>query len=104
MGAITRIDRPRRTRLPTIPGLPPSLANRPQGCHLRPRCPHEFDDCTKVPPLEARGDAPDHLDRCWLPPERKRQLRELAPGEIGLSAKAAPVKPVTPTKPTRDAA
>ncbi|MEY2517724.1 MAG: peptide/nickel transport system ATP-binding protein, partial [bacterium] len=85
-------------------GLPPSLANRPQGCHLRPRCPHEFDDCTKVPPLEARGDAPDHLDRCWLPPERKRQLRELAPGEIGLSAKAAPVKPVTPTKPTRDAA
>jgi peptide/nickel transport system ATP-binding protein/oligopeptide transport system ATP-binding protein len=102
MGAITRIDRPRRARLPTIPGLPPSLANRPQGCHLRPRCPHEFDACPKVPPLVARkGAAPDHLDRCWLEPERKRQLRELAPGEIGLSPKAATPKP---TKPTRDAA
>ena len=102
MGAITRIDRPRRARLPTIPGLPPSLANRPQGCHLRPRCPHEFEDCSKVPPLEARGDAPDHLDRCWLPPDRKRRLRELAPGEIGLKREGAP--PVKPTKPTRDAA
>ena len=57
LGAITRIDRPRRARLPTIPGLPPSLANRPQGCHLRPRCPHELEQCVKVPPLEARSAA-----------------------------------------------
>ena len=75
----------------TIPGLPPSLAHRPKGCHLRPRCPHEFDACTKVPPLEARlPDADGHRDRCWLPTERKRKLREIAPGEIGLEAKAAP--------------
>jgi len=97
MGAITRIDRPRRTRLPTIPGLPPSLANRPQGCHLRPRCPHEFDACTKVPALEVRvqgGVA--HADRCHLEPERKRRLREIAPGEIGLDPKAPPVKPSSP--------
>ncbi|MEA2190540.1 MAG: peptide/nickel transport system ATP-binding protein [Solirubrobacteraceae bacterium] len=94
MGAITRIDRPRRARLPTIPGLPPSLANRPEGCHLRPRCPHEFDACTKVPPLQARVEGSDaHTDRCWLEPERKRQLRELAPGEIGLRPKAPPTKP-----------
>jgi peptide/nickel transport system ATP-binding protein/oligopeptide transport system ATP-binding protein len=102
MGAITRIDRPRRSRLPTIPGLPPSLANRPQGCHLRPRCPHEFEQCPKVPPLEARVEgAPGHRDRCWLSPARKRKLREIAPGEIGLNPKAAPTPP---TKPTRDAA
>jgi len=89
MGAITRIDRPRRSRLPTIPGLPPSLANRPEGCHLRPRCPHEFDACPQVPPLAARGDAARgaHLDRCWLEPERKRALREIEPGEIGLEPK-----------------
>ena len=38
----------------------------PRGCHFRPRCPHEFAQCTSVPPLEAHlpGDA-DHLDRCW---------------------------------------
>ncbi|MDX6681104.1 MAG: peptide/nickel transport system ATP-binding protein [Solirubrobacteraceae bacterium] len=100
MGAITRIDRPRRARLPTIPGLPPSLANRPQGCHLRPRCPHEFGECPKVPPLAARVEAaPGHRDRCWLTPERKRRLREIAPGEIGLVPKAP-----TPATPGRDAA
>jgi peptide/nickel transport system ATP-binding protein len=91
IGAIARVDRPRRKRLATIPGLPPSLAHRPQGCHLRPRCPHEFDLCPKVPPLEARlPDSDGHRDRCWLAPERKRKLREIAPGEIGLQAKAAP--------------
>ena len=100
MGAITRIDRPRRTRLPTIPGLPPSLANRPEGCHLRPRCPHEFDACTKVPALETRVEGSGaHADRCHLEPDRKRRLREIAPGEIGLDPKAPPVEP-----PSKDAA
>jgi peptide/nickel transport system ATP-binding protein/oligopeptide transport system ATP-binding protein len=91
LGSIARIDKPRPARLPTIAGLPPSLSDRPAGCHLRPRCPHEFADCVKVPPLQARGpDAPGtepHTDRCWLPYERKVALREVAPGEIGLLAK-----------------
>jgi peptide/nickel transport system ATP-binding protein/oligopeptide transport system ATP-binding protein len=96
LGAITRIDRPRRARLPTIPGLPPSLANRPEGCHLRPRCPHEFDQCAQVPPLEARVPGNEnHRDRCWIEVERKRRIREIEPGEIGLLPKA---KPTTPTK------
>ncbi|MEA2148387.1 MAG: peptide/nickel transport system ATP-binding protein, partial [Solirubrobacteraceae bacterium] len=93
LGSIARMDRPRPKRLPTIAGLPPSLANRPEGCHLRPRCPHEFAQCTKVPPLEARGatgaSTADHTDRCWLPLERKVALREVAPGEIGLGTKAS---------------
>ena len=54
LGSITRVDKPRPERLPAIAGLPPSLANRPEGCHFRPRCPHEFAECAKVPPLEAR--------------------------------------------------
>ncbi|MEA2156746.1 MAG: peptide/nickel transport system ATP-binding protein [Solirubrobacteraceae bacterium] len=93
LGSIARMDRPRPKRLPTIAGLPPSLADRPAGCHLRPRCPHEFAECTEVPPLEQRGptvtgDAA-HTDRCWLPYERKVALREFQPGEIGLGAKTA---------------
>ena len=87
LGSIARIDKPRPPRLPTIPGLPPSLADRPQGCHLRPRCPHEFAECAKVPPLEARGTRAGHADRCWLSPEQKVALREVLPGEIGLRAK-----------------
>ena len=88
LGSITRVDRPRPERLPAIAGLPPSLADRPEGCHFRPRCPHEFGKCSEVPPLEARApDAPAHRDRCWLSVEQKRQLREVRPGEIGLRGK-----------------
>jgi peptide/nickel transport system ATP-binding protein len=88
LGSITRVDKPRPERLPAIAGLPPSLANRPEGCHFRPRCPHEFSQCPKVPPLAARLDGQSaHLDRCWLSPEEKRVKREVRPGEIGLVAK-----------------
>jgi peptide/nickel transport system ATP-binding protein len=88
LGSITRVDKPRPQRLPAIAGLPPSLANRPQGCHFRPRCPHEFGKCTEVPPLEARlPGQPDHRDRCWLSVEEKQTKREVLPGEIGLATK-----------------
>jgi len=86
LGSITRVDRPRPDRLPAIAGLPPSLADRPEGCHFRPRCPHEFSECTKVPPLDPRiPGEPHHRDRCWLSVEEKRELREIGPGEIGLA-------------------
>ena len=88
LGSIARMDRPRPKRLPTIAGLPPSLSDRPTGCHLRPRCPHEFAECVKVPPLEARGtDTAEHKDRCWLPRDKKKALRTIASGEIGLGPK-----------------
>jgi hypothetical protein len=37
-----------------------------------------------MPDLAARANgAASHLDRCWLEPERKRELREVE-GRIGL--------------------
>jgi hypothetical protein len=58
----------------------------PQGCSFRPRCPHQFGRCAELPALEARlAEDPAHRDRCWLAPERKRELR-LLDGEIGLEA------------------
>jgi peptide/nickel transport system ATP-binding protein len=88
LGSITRVDRPRPERLPAIKGMPPSLANRPEGCHFRPRCPHEFAQCTQVPPLGSRIEGqPEHRDRCWLSAEEKRERREVRPGEIGLADK-----------------
>jgi peptide/nickel transport system ATP-binding protein len=84
LGSITRVDRDRSQRLPAIPGMPPSLLSPPQGCHFRPRCPHEFDRCASVPPLEARlPEAPGHRDRCWLSAGDKRARRQ-ADGQIGL--------------------
>jgi peptide/nickel transport system ATP-binding protein/oligopeptide transport system ATP-binding protein len=86
LGSITRVDSDRSKRLPAIPGTPPSLLRPPQGCHFRPRCPHAFEKCTEVPELTARVPAnPDHLDRCWLEPERKRKLR-VVDGRIGLAS------------------
>jgi peptide/nickel transport system ATP-binding protein len=88
LGSITRVDRPRPERLPAIAGLPPSLADRPEGCHFRPRCPHEFAECMNAPPLAARVEGePGHLDRCWLSVDEKRSRREVVPGEIGLAPK-----------------
>jgi len=85
MGSVTRVDRDPPRRLPAIPGAPPSLLRTPEGCHFRPRCPHAFDRCREVPPLESRlPDAPDHLDRCWLGTEDKRVKREVG-GRFGLA-------------------
>jgi len=48
-----------------IPGVPPSLLDRPSGCPFRTRCPHAFERCVvEEPPLrEAR---PGHSVACHL--------------------------------------
>jgi peptide/nickel transport system ATP-binding protein len=90
LGSITRLDVDRPERLPAIGGAPPSLASRPEGCHFRPRCPHEFDKCPETPPLEARiSDQPGHCDRCWLTPDEKRTKRQVSEDQIGLGTKEA---------------
>jgi oligopeptide/dipeptide ABC transporter ATP-binding protein len=88
LGSLTRLDEKRPERLPQIPGAPPSLLELDGGCAFRERCPHAFEKCTGMPGLDARlAEAPAHLDRCWLTPERKRELREVG-GRIGLEAPA----------------
>jgi oligopeptide/dipeptide ABC transporter ATP-binding protein len=83
LGSIPRLDRPKTERLHSIKGLPPSLINLPQGCKFRPRCPHAFEKCWEEPALENRVEDPGHLDRCWLPVEVKRDVRdETISGEI----------------------
>jgi oligopeptide/dipeptide ABC transporter ATP-binding protein len=89
LGSVTRTDRPIGARLPQIGGQPPSLIAPPEGCHFRPRCPHEFERCSEVPPLEARAGVTGHCDRCWLSPEAKRAKREVAGGRIGLEVPGA---------------
>ncbi len=88
LGSLARIDQERPHRLPQIRGVPPSLVGLPAGCAFRPRCPHAFDRCGRMPDLTARveGEA-GHLDRCWLVPERKRALRQVE-GRIGLEEPA----------------
>jgi peptide/nickel transport system ATP-binding protein len=86
LGSITRVDRPRPDRLPSISGLPPSLINTPQGCHFRPRCPHAHEACLVKPELVARvTGGTGHTDRCVLSAAQKGKLRE-TDGQIGLEA------------------
>ena len=86
LGSVARVDGARSERLTQIAGQPPSLLAPPEGCHFRPRCPYEFAKCSTVPPLDSRAGG-DHLDRCWLDVEKKRELRILDSGEIGLPEK-----------------
>jgi peptide/nickel transport system ATP-binding protein len=91
LGSITRVDSDRSSRLPAIPGQPPSLLSPPAGCHFRPRCPHAFEKCREVPPLTNKlPERPECLDRCFLTPEQKRSLRQIG-DQIGLaSAESVP--------------
>jgi peptide/nickel transport system ATP-binding protein/oligopeptide transport system ATP-binding protein len=85
LGSLTRLDQPRTARLPQIAGGPPSLLAPPSGCRFAPRCPHAFEKCAELPPLEARTGG-THLDRCWLEPAQKRTRREVR-GRIGLGSR-----------------
>jgi peptide/nickel transport system ATP-binding protein/oligopeptide transport system ATP-binding protein len=75
LGSIARLDRPKPKRLSTIPGLPPSLLSLPPGCAFGERCAHRFDRCDERPPLLDRVGG-NHLDACFLEPQRKKELRE----------------------------
>ncbi|MBI5670352.1 MAG: ABC transporter ATP-binding protein [Chloroflexi bacterium] len=62
------------TRLPTIPGVAPSLAERPRACVFSPRCPVALPLCfTEKPPLEEI--APGRLVKC-------HRWQEIAGGEL----------------------
>jgi oligopeptide transport system ATP-binding protein len=37
--------------LPTIPGLPPDIAQRPPGCSFNPRCGFATEECRSLLPL-----------------------------------------------------
>ena len=55
----------KKDELRGIPGLPPSLLDRPSGCAFRARCPHAFERCAVEEPalLERR---PAHWVACHL--------------------------------------
>jgi peptide/nickel transport system ATP-binding protein len=94
--SIPRLDTPRHEELVPISGRPPSLINRPSGCHFHPRCPYVQEDHKQIDPrLEAIADQPGHEVACLLPhsvrariwqglqagraPDSLRQLAEPAP-------------------------
>ncbi len=64
--SIPRLTDASHSRLRSIPGRPPDLANTPKGCKFAPRCPYAQPRCEEEePPLRNAG--PGHLFRCWFP-------------------------------------
>jgi peptide/nickel transport system ATP-binding protein len=81
--SIPRLDVPRDAELVPISGRPPSLINRPTGCHFHPRCPYVREAHTRVDPqLERIPDDPSHRVACLLDSStRKRMWAELEQGK-----------------------
>jgi peptide/nickel transport system ATP-binding protein len=65
--SIPRLDNPRGEELVPISGRPPSLINRPSGCHFHPRCPYVRDAHKRVDPkLSAVDASAEHVVACLL--------------------------------------
>jgi peptide/nickel transport system ATP-binding protein len=81
--SIPRLDTPRDEELVPISGRPPSLINRPSGCHFHPRCPYALESHTRIDPKRERvPDDPGHEVACLLAPEvRARIWQGLRAGE-----------------------
>jgi peptide/nickel transport system ATP-binding protein len=104
--SIPRLDSPRDEELIPISGRPPSMINRPPGCHFHPRCPYVLEDHKRIDPrlMPVPGDA-GHEVACLLEPTTRARiwsglqaghepasLRHLAAGGPGArSAKPRPV-------------
>ncbi len=66
---------PRERELRPIGGTPPSLIERPTGCHFHPRCPYAQPRHAEVDPhLEPVPGEPAHQVACLLDPEQRRRL------------------------------
>ena len=50
-----------KRRLEGIPGLPPSLLDRPSGCLFHPRCPSVMERCRTEPPTLLEVEADEHV-------------------------------------------
>jgi len=66
LASIPQLDQDTRKALHAIPGLPPDLANPPEGCRFAARCSRATDKCrTDEPPLS--GKTYEHRFSCWHP-------------------------------------
>jgi peptide/nickel transport system ATP-binding protein len=60
---------------PPITGPPPSLINRPPGCHFHPRCPYAQDSHKRIDPqLRPVDGEARHSVACLLPASVRRQI------------------------------
>ena len=88
--SIPSLSGTRKEQLVPISGSPPSLINRPSGCHFHPRCPYSQPDHMRVDPqLRPVAGGPAHQVACLLEPDvRERLWAELSQGSTPEQARA----------------
>jgi peptide/nickel transport system ATP-binding protein len=81
-----------------IPGSPPSLIQRPSGCHFHPRCPYSQPSHERIDPqLQPVIDQPGHQMACLLEVDVRRALwAQLRAGRLPDEALAAVDVPQEP--------
>jgi peptide/nickel transport system ATP-binding protein len=73
LGSLPRVD-VIQERLQQISGQPPSLLRPPTGCPFNPRCEFAMDVCRQELPALEEFHGPDHLFRCHLDEETRREI------------------------------
>jgi len=58
--------RAERTRMVSIPGLPPDLIDPPSGCRFHPRCQYAMEICRRKEPQLEEVSKTDHYVACYL--------------------------------------
>ncbi|MEA2315328.1 MAG: peptide/nickel transport system ATP-binding protein [Solirubrobacteraceae bacterium] len=89
--SIPALGRSREEDLVPIPGMPPSLIQRPSGCHFHPRCPYAQPSHAQIDPqLDPVADRPGHHVACLLEVDTRRRLwAQLRAGQLPEQALAA---------------
>jgi peptide/nickel transport system ATP-binding protein len=94
--SIPRLEGARDEELVPIAGRPPSLINRPSGCHFHPRCPYVRERHRREDPrLVPLSDEPSHQVACLLEQTVRTQIwRGLQAGQDPASLRqlAEPLK------------
>lgn len=65
LGAFPSI-RASKTRMVSIPGMPPDLLSPPPGCRFHPRCPYAMDICKEKEPTLTKVGPGEHYVACYL--------------------------------------
>jgi peptide/nickel transport system ATP-binding protein len=95
--SVPRLDRPRGSKLETIEGLPPNLANLTTACRFAPRCPFRIAVCDQEPPLYPTDTG--SLSRCHRHAEiAEGKLVWSSLGGAGLNFAANTAAPVLSVK------
>jgi peptide/nickel transport system ATP-binding protein len=96
--SIPSLSGARKEQLVPIPGTPPSLINRPPGCHFHPRCFYSQPEHARIDPqLQSVPGEPSHHVACLLAADvRKRLWQALETGKTPEQARAEVGLPAPP--------